>query len=524
MADWSLFEEPSPPSPTAESLYTEIKSSTVQLGSQFTQVHDGTIEIRSNNNDAWYDLSDSYIEVKFRITKDGVGVPGVGAGNRTSLGADDVITMVNSGYSLFRRVELSFGDSNVVDYSDLPGRCHLAHAYSRYSAGRLAESEASEWLYAENASLTVGTATAVAAVAPAPGATYSSLGAAILNDPIGHTATDELRAEYLKRNPSYARRFARTRQSRICTLFLPLRAVLGYCDNLNKPIRGIPFQINLERNETWQHVLHSTSTAIVDPRIVVLTCSLWTKIVKPTVEISGLINEQLSQDNLTTSYVFENKSGYYSPEYNPDAAEQIIEWKVQTSVAKPTLVYVGFLSEAQFTRIADGFDPDTVPDDFSAAIASPYELIQHQVANSGLLGSHLNDIRRVEVRINSKQYVTDPYVMSFVTSPLNQNESWQRAYTDFKKVFYRDMPENSKLIDLETWKMAPLFAFKLDNDAGVFQNSKSVDITVRANVLSTAFNPGVAASGSGKFHAYAIVYSERQLKVQALDGRIVMYT
>lgn len=116
--------------------------------------------------------------------------------------------------------------------------------------------------------------------------------------------------------------------------------------------------------------------------------------------------------------------------------------------------------------------------------------------------------------------------MSFATSAASQRESWQRAYTDFKKVFFKDHPENSKLIDMATWMMAPVFAFKLDNDAGVFEKSKSVDITLRANLVSDTFDPTVNANatGSGFYRAYAIVYSERQLKVQALDGRIVMYT
>lgn len=540
MADWSIFESSPQDITTSETTWTEIRSKVVQLGNNFKQIHEGQIEISSSNNDAWYLLSDAYLEVRWQIARDGGAptFPATGGADPNSTG----ITLINHAWNLFSRAELAFSDNDSVDTVDEPGLVALTHAYAKYSGSRLAEAADNEFFYPEKANRIRGGFVA----AFANDKVVDTLGFANPYDVENATANDVSRALYLKKNTSFARRFERTVNGKIVNVKLPLRTIFGYCDNLTHPIRGIPFSLILDRNQNWSQILHGITTDAANPALngedlfkaVILTCSLWVPTVKPSAEVAARIEQQLlSEREIMTKYVFENRNGFFSNVFAAAANFQQVEYKVQTSVARPSLILVGFQSELQFTRIRDQYSLATAIVDaeisgvFPDDRVSPDKRIQHGCANFGLLSSALNDIQRVEVKLNNKQYPVNPYVMTFSETPASSNESWMRAYYDFASLFYKNYGENPKLIDVDTWRNAPIFAFKTDFESGLYDQAKSVDITIRATVLSRAkaaaaaeADDNIAALDPGNFRIWTVVYSDRELNLMAQAGRLVMYT
>lgn len=541
MADWSIFESSPQDIATSETTWTEIRSKVVQLGNNFQQIHEGQIEISSSNNDAWYLLSDAYLEVRWQIAR-GSAAPTfpfpTPAGPPANFDANHTaITLVNHAWNLFSRAELAFSDNDSVDTVDEPGIVALTHAYAKYSGSRLAEAADNEFFYPEKANRIRGGFTDALNV----GQATDVLGFANPYDVITTTPDAIGRALYLKKNESFARRFERTVSGKIVNVKLPLRTIFGYCDNLTHPIRGIPFSLILDRNQNWSQILHGIATTNDAPlnnntadvfKAVILTCSLWVPTVKPSAEVAARIEQQLlSEREIMTKYVFENRNGFFSNVFAAAANFQQVEYKVQTSVARPSLILVGFQSELQFTSVRDQFALELALDPAQAEKVSPDPRIQHGCANFGLLSSALNDIQRVEVKLNNKQYPVNPYVMTFSELPASSNESWMRAYYDFASLFYKNYGENPKLIDVDTWRNAPIFAFKTDFESGLYDQAKSVDITIRATVLSRAKAAAADLVGgnnvaldSGNFRIWTVVYSDRELNLMAQAGRLVMYT
>jgi hypothetical protein len=152
--------------------------------------------------------------------------------------------------------------------------------------------------------------------------------------------------------------------------------------------------------------------------------------------------------------------------------------------------------------------------------------------NNGGMTSHLNNIRRLTVRINDQVYNAEPYRMSF------DDESSMRAYQDYLNVWGKG-GESAKCLPYAVWREMPLFCIRFHSPDAFYTdraNVMRIDAEVNSSPRSLAaagdapeFEAqhhgiyGRPISGPGSFQIYSVVYYERQINVSA-DGGYMRYS
>lgn len=513
MADWKIFptSEDYPPPTTAQTITEEIKSEPVQLGQNvvgaYRQLHSGPIIYRVKNSSAWYNLNEAVVEVRFCLA----------TAAAAGLALTDVVTLVSGGWHLFSRAELYAGGTELIEAVDWPGFVHSQYALARYSPSQLSQAADFEFIYpdavvesldADTAALTrVDAIPAVAFPLPARTPILTDLkrvdGFAAQVDFTVGTPADAQSIQTAKFNRSYQRRYERTQASaaatsKVVTLMLPLRAVFGFCDNLARPLRGAPLELRLYKNTDYNTILHSQN-GIADMNTVLLTSSLWVPNVQPTAAVESIVSSEIAR-GASTTYVFENRNCYISNIYSTNAAAQQIDWRINTVNDKPVAMFVAFQHARQFSNQQDGLAYTTeIADDATLRQVGAYS--QYSCANGGIF-SKLNNIYRVEARVANKAYPVESYNLDFA------DESPMRAYADFLELFFKIHPENARMMNYESWRLAPVFGYKFDDDS-IFLKVKAIEIAVRARVLSNE---------SGNFRVVVTLVTEKELH-RASDGK-----
>jgi hypothetical protein len=512
MADWKIFptSDDYPPAETAQTIVEEIKSEPVQLGQSTTgsyrQLYGGPIIYRIKNSSAWYNLNEAVVEVRFCLANP----------DATGMDLTDVSTLISGGFHLFSRAELYAGGTELIEAVDWPGFVHSQYAAARYSPSRLAQAADFEFIYPSAVRESLSSDTQVIldplnipaagdanVVTPALTSMKRVLGMAAHIDFTTGTAADDQTIETNKFDRSFQRRFDRTKASangvsQIVTLMLPLRAIFGFCDNLAHPLRGAPVELRLYKNTDYNTIIHSVE-GIDEKQTVILTSSLWVPNVQPIGARAAVIEEEISKKAATT-YLFENRNTYISNTYPTGPTAQNIDWRINTVNDKPVAMFVAFQHEAQFTEQADVLELINPIDD-SAPLRQVGAYSQYDCSNGGIF-SKLNNIYRVEARIANKSYPVESYTLDFA------DESPMRAYCDFLDLFYKVHPENARMMNYETWRQSPIFAFKFDDDS-IFLKVKAIEVGMRARVLSNE---------AGDFRVIATVVTERQF-YRASDGK-----
>jgi hypothetical protein len=212
-----------------------------------------------------------------------------------------------------------------------------------------------------------------------------------------------------------------------------------------------------------------------------------------------LISSQIARGS-STKYVFENRNCYISNIYQTNAAAQQIDWRVNTVNDKPVAMFVTFQHARQFTNQQDGLAiEDPIVDVAGLRQVGAYS--QYSCANGGIF-SKLNNIYRVEARVANKAYPVESYNLDFA------DESPMRAYADFLELFFKLHPENARMMNYESWRQSPIFAYKFDDDS-IFLKVKAIEIAVRARVLSAE---------AGNFRVVVTLVTEKEFH-RASDGK-----
>lgn len=498
MADWKIFptSEDYPAPTTAQTIVEEIKSEPVQLGQNvvgaYRQLHGGPIIYRVKNSSAWYNLNEAVVEVRFCLA----------TAAAAGLALTDIVTLVSGGWHLFSRAELYAGGTELIEAVDYPGFVHSQYAMARYSPSQLAQAADFEFIYPSAVREALSSDTAALSANPLT-SMKRTLGLAAQVDFTTGTPADAQSIQTAKFDRSFQRRYERTQASaaatsKVVTLMLPLRAVFGFCDNLAHPLRGAPLELRLYKNTDYNTILHSQN-GIAAMNTVILTSSLWVPNVQPTAAVEAVISGEIAK-GMSTSYVFENRNCYISNIYTSNAAAQAIDWRINTVNDKPVAMFVGFQHNLQFTAQADGLAYTTaIVDDATLRQVGAYS--QYNCANGGIF-SKLNNIYRVEARVANKSYPVESYNLDFA------DESPMRAYCDFLEIFYKIHPENARMMNYETWRQSPIFAFKFDDDS-IFLKVKAIEIAVRARLLSNE---------AGNFRVVVTLVTEREFQ-RSSDGK-----
>jgi hypothetical protein len=269
----------------------------------------------------------------------------------------------------------------------------------------------------------------------------------------------------------------------------------------------------------------------------------------PSKETEIEVESQLV-DGAATKYQFISRTCYRSEVF--ETATTRLEWDVGALTAKPLLAIIGFMSEGQYSIEYDTYGRLKSPEvttlfnnDIGAVANVDLEInmipllteedspsaniggrIQNHCNNGGMT-SHLNDIRRLAVRINDMPYPAEPYRMSF------SDETTMRAYQDYLEVWGKG-GESAKCLPYAVWKEMPLFCIRFHSPDAFYTDRANI-MRVDADVISAArsltaegsvpefaaFHRGIygqPTSGTGSFQMYCVVYYEREIDVSADNG------
>jgi len=511
MADWELFPEAKPKEGTVQTIMEERKSQPVQLGQNnlgdYKQLHSGPIVFRIENPAAFYNLNDAAVEVRFCLKQ---------AGGNDGINLVDRCALISGGWHLFRRAELYIAGSECLEFVDYPGYSHSLYAAMNYSPSMLEQAADAEFIYPECIRENFDSAAqAVAGNTTYVGATRLLGAAAPIEWRNGTVAGANQVIAQAKFNKSFQRRQHRLRAiedgvSSVVSLMLPLRTIFGVCNNIAKPIRGTPIELRLYKSLEYSTIIHGPSAPADDLETVLLTASLWVPQVMPPASVYNTI-EQAIKERASAQYVFESRNVYLSNIFPvTGAGGSNVEFKITMTDKKPIALFLAFQNENQFGLQRDLEGIAAAITDVQGAF-SVGAWSQHGIANGGIF-SHLNDVYRIEARLNNKSYPLEGYSHTFA------NESTSRAYMDFLRVFYRDSPQDARLIDYKSWCASPMWGFKFDDD-DLFAKVKSLDVTARAFVKSLG---PAAATSPGQFRMVAILVTEDSF-TRASDGQREIY-
>jgi hypothetical protein len=171
-----------------------------------------------------------------------------------------------------------------------------------------------------------------------------------------------------------------------------------------------------------------------------------------------------------------------------------------TESHKPNLMLIGFQTSGQYLQQHDAAALDNIDDDTGPTRA--------QVSNGGTF-SYLADISKIEVRVNSQKFPFEDYDISFLT------EAYARAYVDFLRAGSKWMGMEDPLVSFQNYRANyPILAFDLSHASEMFSNVKTNDIEIRWTV----------SAGGQTYRAVCMLVSEREIEVNAAQGRIALRT
>ena len=457
-----------------------ISSGTTQTLSNYT--------LRTKDLDQWMLPSKGYLLVRFKILAAG------GANNAT------VITnLINGGMHLFRDARYSVNGSQ-ISHIDYPGFVQVMDSLRTMSKDE-AESVADlEWFYPDSHQIRLGDAddqstnptvmspsnnaktTASEASGVASLSRYSYLGA---DNSISNVS------EFY--NESYFRRFARSHTSQEVELCIPLARIFGFCRDVPVAMRGLQHEIRLTKSGTGDYatILHSAN-GTADMQTLLTRVELWMPAIQPSLEVASALESALA-NKASSKWVWEDATTFISPSYT-SASET---WKITTTSHKPTLALIGFQHSLQYTAQADGAAIDV-----EDASTGPTRV---QNANGGIF-SYLNDIEKVEIRVNSERYPFEAYQLSF------QSDLYSRAYIDFLRSGGKWNGDDGLVSKADYRDLYPIFAFDLSQSSDLYEKVKSNDIEV---------NWQVSPNGQ-TYRAVCVLYTEKEAVASALDGRMAL--
>jgi hypothetical protein len=554
--DIFMAEAPCPATAQYQMFETKTDPTTLSDGN-YTQTQNGAIRLLLRDIDNWYLPSEAVLRVLFQIAEPLYsGAPPAPVGSSlTGVASNAAATLVNGGWNLFRDSEIRMNGQR-IDRVDYPGKVQVMTGYAEESNYFDKQSMDNEWFYPETASF-VDFDGAVLDGTQGLSNEFKTLGFAQPLDTSVLTPSATTVALKTRFNESFRQRWLRTRgynsggttaapgrvigrhDSRQVELWLKLSSIHGFCKNVNKVVRGINFELIMNKNIEYQSIIQCAPFMMPGPvfganstlavpiadafvgqyQTVINEVSLWMPRLVPTVAIASKLEQELAA-SAQTKYLFDNMTMYYSDIYTNGSNQR---FKVVSEAHRPVLALVGFQYQRQWNQQADSYIGAT--GQFSALVDNNdqesygTQRAQNGCSNSSLF-SRLGDITLIQCRVNNRIVPAEDYKISFLGGAPNTAESAQRAYYDFKAAYAKLAPWNTSVMDFQTWRDSPIFAFDLSmiGDESIYQGIKTNDVEIRCNITSAG---DIAAGfGTGNYQVWCCLFTEVELAVDARQGRI----
>jgi hypothetical protein len=500
---------------TASVDWAEYRTSDLNISNGDSQTSD-YYQIVVKDTDQYVLMSQAYLQVQAKLVSSA----------DASVADGQIVTMGAAGASLFQRMELLANDSQ-IDICENPQFVQLVNALTNYSKDKLESVAESEWLMLDFADKALGpqNGAALNAALAIQGPEFSGTaaqvwehgsGAAVIRQWVRSTAATANNAgsNMPLYNTGYAARWNRSRNARVFELIIPLASVFGFCRDIRSVHRGIKWELNLQKNIRYPSLMHGNgavndtivAAATLGAKTLIKKVSLWVPQITPSLETTQMLEQTLSQSVISKQY-FENMTCRYSEEYPSGTVE--VEWLLPLEGHKPTKIMFGFQRQRQYKEQNDIAMQDAtgllqLTDQTHANPSTFSTLCSYNVATKLMTGG----ITEAELRVNTKSLPREKYKISFTDA----NPEYERLYVDFLKSTGKFQDESGSAVSYKDYKdLYPIIAFDLRDYADVFSGLKNNDIRFRARV---------SAGSPDAFRLVAVIYSERELIVQPISGKL----
>lgn len=514
---------------TASVDWAEYRTSDLNIASGNTQSTD-YYQIVVKDTDQWLLMSQAYLQVQAKLVSSADAAVADG----------QVVSLAAAGSNLFQRMELLANDSQ-IDICENPQFVQLVNALLNYSKDKLASVAESEWLMLDFAPGALGPQnnTGVVTAGPTPqplaiqGSEFTGTaaqvwehgdGAAMIRQWVRSVANVAANAgsNMPLYNAGFAARWNRSRNDRTFEVIIPLASVFGFCRDIKSVHRGIKWELNLQKNIRYTSITHGTGAilgtdgaasipaATTGVKSLIKKVSLWVPQITPSLESVSMLEQTLSQNVISKQY-FENMTCRFSEEYASGTVD--VEWLLPLEGHRPTRILFGLQRQQQYN-----LQDDTDLMSLQAGNVVQLDLNNESHANPSTFSTLCaynsatkvmsGGITEAELRVNTKSLPREKYRISFSDAA----PEYERLYVDFLKSSGKFSDESGSAVSYKDYKnLYPLIAYDLRDYADVFSGLKNNDIRFRARVPSGA---------PSAFRIVAVIYSERELIVQPISGRL----
>ena len=424
---------------------------------------DGQHIIETKDEDVFLLPHKAYLEIRGKLQTNA----------NVNYNADDVISLVNNGWSLFQTAQYQLNNQTIENInlylpqaSTILNLVSFSDDYSRSTASNML------WFRDTGNGL----------------ASLKNNFGVVANDANENTVRDGVRAiietynSNQRANLGFSARQSITTGNKQISLMLPLSQIFGFCRDIDKVFRGVKHSIIIDREVTSNYIMRANGVAA--GKFNINHISLWMPKVKPSLKIESEINSQLVKGHIKQLY-FEQVRVYRTM-YQP--TETNMTWRITTQPGTelPRHIFVAFQSS---------------------------ERDNNQEMNNMVFDNA--NLRRISCRVNSTQYPEREFECNFTP----QNRNYSRLYMSFLDAVnkYQDTDTGCQL-SAEDWaSLYPIHHFDVSKHSDRLKNS-SADIEIRFSLGGNFRN--IANNADQPFYVYAVVLSDRYLQLEGLSGRM----
>ena len=252
--------------------------------------------------------------------------------------------------------------------------------------------------------------------------------------------------------------------------------------DIDKVFCGVKHSLILDREISNNYIMRANGVA--PGKFNINHISLWMPKVKPSLSVESEIDSMLVKKHIKELY-FEQMRVYRKMFQSTEAS---MTWRIttQTGIELPRHVFIAFQSN---------------------------ERDSNQEINNMIFDNA--NLRRISCNINSVQYPEREFECNFS----QENRNYSRSYMSFLEAVnkYQDSDTGCQL-SAEDWaSLCPIHHFDVSKHNDRLKNSSS-DIEIRFNFGSNFRN--LANNADQPFYVYAVVLSDRYIKLEGLSGRM----
>jgi hypothetical protein len=443
---WNIFESPLVNNSTESYEFVEYREINVEVKAL------RKYKIPAKDLNVWIHPHNSYLHLRGKVLKS----------DGTDLSQNDMVTLTNNGFNLFNTAKYRIGDKEIesIDYVGIGTTVlNLVEFSDDY-----AKSAASNMFWFKDTADSTDTSRFI----------YESA------DKLSKLKESETKLEDLIKkikgnynfNEGFLERWKQTKQSKQISLFLPLNRLFGFCKDINRVLKGLPHEIELEKNLD-DNVIHKFGTGSYKFEISHL--SWFVPIVTPSLTTMAKIETYLASGSINSLYW--ESYNVYRTDIRDDKNVQL---RITSTQHKPSHIFVVF---QKTSRTENQLETNMVFD-------------------------HMN-LSKIQVEVGNKKVPDEAYSCDF--SPLKLDYS--RVYSSLLSAGYKNIDvDTGTVISYNDFaKLFPIFHFDLTSqESSIFENSTTPEITVSYTLEGTP----------GNYYVFCIVVNERKATIQAIDLKI----